>query len=76
MNFSNKTLRNFLRVVHLTIGGLVIAYIYSPLGAVEWFGSLVRISLPILTLTGLTMWQMPVVTKLLKRQPVPVRNEI
>ena len=70
MNLSNKTLRTVLRAIHLVIGALVIAYMYTPLGNVEWFGSLVRISIPILTITGLSMWQMPSITKILKRQPV------
>ncbi len=70
---SNKNLRNVLRTIHLLIAALVIAYIYSPLGSVEWFGSFVRFSTPVLTLTGLVMWQMPVVTKLFKRQPIVQR---
>ena len=70
MNLSNKTLRNALRAIHLVIGALVVVYMYTPLGDVEWFGSLVRISIPILTITGLAMWQMPSLTKILKRQPV------
>ena len=69
MNISNKTLRDLLRIIHLVIGGFVIAYIYSPLGNVEWFGTLVRILIPTLTITGVSMWQMPVLTKLFKRQP-------
>ena len=68
MNISNKTLRNLLRLIHLVICGLVIAYIYSPLGDLAWFGMLVRISLPILTITGISMWQMPLITKAFKRQ--------
>ena len=68
MKISNKTLRDILRVIHLVIGGLVIAYIYSPLGNVEWFGNLVRVSIPILTVTGVSMWQMPLITKTFKRQ--------
>jgi hypothetical protein len=71
MNFSNKTLRTILRAIHLVIGGLVIAHLYTPLGTAEWFGSLVKISLPILTITGVLMWQMPLFTKIIKRQPVP-----
>jgi hypothetical protein len=71
MNFSNKTLRNVLRAIHLIIAGLVIAYIYMPLGNVEWFGSLVKVSIPILTITGVSMWQMPFFTKILKRQLAP-----
>ena len=67
---SNKNLRNTLRAIHLVIAALVIAYIYSPLGNVESFGSFVKISTPILTLTGIVMWQMPAVTKFFKRQLV------
>lgn len=70
MNISNKTLRNLLRIIHLIIGGLVIACIYSPLGNLEWFGNVVRVSIPILTITGLSMWQMPLITKTFKRQTV------
>ena len=70
MNFSNKNLRNVLRVLHLVVGGLMIAYLYSPLGNVEWFGNLVRISMiPVLVISGVSMWQMPLVTKFFKRQP-------
>jgi len=65
---SNKNLRNALRAIHLVVAALVIAYIYSPLGNVEWFGGFVKVSVPILTLTGILMWQMPVVTKFFKRQ--------
>ena len=68
MNISNKSLRNQLRTIHLVVGGLLIAYIYSPLGNLDWFETLIRISLPILTITGLSMWQMPLITKVFKRQ--------
>ena len=68
MQFSNKPLRNFLRVIHLIVAGLIGAYLYSPLGNMDWYVNLVRASvLPILLLTGLSMWQMPGFTKWLKR---------
>ena len=68
MQFSNKSLRNSFRVIHLVVAGLIGAYIYSPLGNVEWYANLVRASvLPILLITGLSMWQMPSLTKWLKR---------
>ena len=70
---SNKNLRNILRTIHLVIAVLVITYIYSPLGNIEWFDSFVRISTPVLTLTGIVMWQMPAVTKFFKRQLVAQR---
>jgi hypothetical protein len=68
MQFSNKSLRNFLRAIHIVVAGLIGAYLYSPLGHVDWNVNLVRVSvLPILLLTGLSMWQMPALTKFLKR---------
>jgi len=68
MRLSNKTLRDILRAVHLVIAGMIGAYLYSPLGDAEWFAALVRFStMPVLVLTGLSMWQMPALTKLLKR---------
>ncbi len=68
MSISNKTLRNLLRVIHLVVAALIGAYLYSPLGDVAWFVNVVRASvLPVLLVTGLSMWQMPVLTKLLKR---------
>jgi hypothetical protein len=68
MEFSNKSLRNFLRTVHIVVAGLIGAYIYSPLGSMEWYANLVRASvLPILLITGFSMWQMPSLTKWLKR---------
>lgn len=68
MSISNKTLRNLLRVIHLVVAVLIGAYLYSPLGDLAWFGNVVRASvLPVLLVTGLSMWQMPVLTKLFKR---------
>jgi hypothetical protein len=76
MNFSNKTLRNTLRIIHLAIAGLVGAYFYSPLGDVEWFANLLRVSvMPVFVITGLSMWQMPLITKLLKRQSLSVQQD-
>jgi len=74
MNISNKTLRNTLRLIHLVVAGMIGTYLYSPLGRMDWFTSLVRLSvMPIFVITGLSMWQMPFLTKLLKRQKVSVR---
>jgi hypothetical protein len=69
MNFSNKTLRTSLRTIHLVIAALIGMYLYSPLGDLEWFSNLVKWSvLPVLLVTGLSMWQMPLLTKILKRR--------
>lgn len=75
MNISNKTLRNILRAIHLVVAGLIGAYLYSPLGEMEWFAILVRATvLPVLVMTGLSMWQMPFIAKLFKRQPATERH--
>lgn len=77
MNISNKTLRTILRTVHLIVGGLIGAYLYSPLGQLEWFGILVKVTvLPVLLTTGLMMWQMPAITKWLKQQPISARQSV
>lgn len=75
MNISNKTLRNILRAVHLMIAGLISAYLYTPLGSMEWFEILVKVTvMPVLVTTGVSMWQMPFLTKLFKRQPAPAQS--
>ena len=77
MNISNKTLRTILRSIHLVVGGLIGAYLYSPLGQMEWFAMLVKVTvLPVLLTSGLMMWQMPTITKWLKRQPVSAQQSI
>jgi len=75
MNISNKTLRSTLRIIHLVVGGLVVAYIYTPLGNAEWFGSLVKVVIPTLVITGIWLWQMPFLTKLFKRQSPPMQQD-
>ena len=75
MNISNKTLRNVLRAAHLVVAALIGAYLYSPLGEMEWFAILVKVAtLPVLVLTGLSMWQMPIITKMFKRQPAALKQ--
>ncbi|HKU53651.1 MAG TPA: hypothetical protein VJQ25_14360 [Nitrospira sp.] len=67
MQFSNKSLRSILRVIHLVVAALIGAHLYSPLGDLEWYVNLVRATvLPVLMITGLSMWQMPALTKFLK----------
>jgi hypothetical protein len=57
-----------LRLIHLVVAVMIGAYLYSPLGEADWFVILVRVSvLPVLLITGLSMWQMPVLTRLLRR---------
>ena len=77
MNISNKSLRTTLRVIHLMMAGLVGAYLYSPLGNLEWFTNLVRVTvMPVFVISGLSMWQMPFLTKWIKRQTPPVQHQV
>ena len=76
MSISNKTLRDTLRVIHILMAGLVGAYLYSPLSEMAWFAGLVKITvLPVFLITGLSMWKMPFLTKMLKRKPSPVAQD-
>lgn len=76
MNFSNKTFRTILRAIHLVIAVLIGMYLYSPLGDMEWFSTLVKMTvLPVLLVTGLSMWQMPFITKLIKRRTPVVAQD-
>ena len=76
MSISNKTLRDSLRLIHILMAGLVGAYLYSPLSDVVWFVGLVKATvLPVFLITGLSMWKMPFLTKILKRKPVTVSKD-
>jgi thiosulfate reductase cytochrome b subunit len=67
MNISNKKLRDLQRLIHLIAAPLLALQIYSPLGTIPAFTAVVRyVAIPLAVLTGLVMWQMPVITKFLK----------
>ncbi len=67
MTISNKQVRVIQRFVHLTAGLLLVAYIYTPLGNLNAFETLVQvIVVPALVVTGMAMWQLPRLRKLLR----------
>jgi hypothetical protein len=67
MNISEKQLRNILRITHLVAGVVLGNFLYSPLGSNPTFRMLMQIVIfPVFVLTGLWLWQMPRVRKLLK----------
>ncbi len=74
-------MRDIQRFVHLTAGLLLVAYIYTPLGNLNAFGTLVQfIVVPALVVTGMAMWQLPRLRKLLRdraqaRSSVPPRDD-
>ena len=57
---SNKRFRQTLRWLHIIVGVMLIAYVYSPLGEVTWYALLVQApALPLATLSGLALRQQP-----------------
>ncbi|MBL8061881.1 MAG: hypothetical protein JNK32_02600 [Anaerolineales bacterium] len=75
MNISNKKLRDLQRLIHLMAAPMLILQIYSPLGDIPAFTTMVRfVAIPFVVLTGLVMWQMPLITKLLKGRSVVQKN--
>ncbi|MBL8095259.1 MAG: hypothetical protein JNL73_13910 [Anaerolineales bacterium] len=65
---SNKQLRNVVRLVHLAIAVLIGAFAYSPLRLNDTFAAIVQlIVVPVLIVSGIVMWQQPLVIKWLNR---------
>lgn len=68
MSNPNRTLRNLLRWFHIVAGSLVATVIYSPLRESEAFVLVVQVALlPVLILTGISMWQQARLRRLLGR---------
>lgn len=68
MSNTSRTLRLLLRWIHLVSGSLVATVIYSPLRESEAFVLLVQIILlPVIILTGISMWQQARLRRLLGR---------
>lgn len=64
---SNKQLRNLTRIIHLITAVLIGLAIYSPLRADPTFMLLSQVLIiPVLTISGVVMWQQPKIMKLLR----------
>lgn len=67
MKISNKTLRDVQRAFHLALAAVIGTYVYSPWGGHPAFDLITKlVVIPILSVTGLVMWQMPTIMKWLK----------
>jgi hypothetical protein len=67
---SSATRRSILRWIHIVLGIPIAGYIYSPFAEIPNYAPAVRfVFFPILVLTGLWMWQGPVVRRLFSRKP-------
>lgn len=62
---SSKQLRTFLRYAHIIEGVLIAIFIYSAAARdSQLYTSLIQfVILPLITLSGLMMWQMPRINK-------------
>jgi hypothetical protein len=64
----NNQLRKLMRYVHLIAGIYIATYLYSPLSdlaAAEW--TLKVVIIPLISVTGLFLWQQPLLTKWVRR---------
>jgi hypothetical protein len=68
---SNKQLRDIQRITHLAGAIALLLYLYTPLGSVPLFTVLMQfLVVPMLAATGLLMWQLPRLRKLLHSKRV------
>jgi len=76
---SNKQIRDIQRVTHLMAALVLVIYVYIPLGRVPLFATILQFGvLPLLTATGMLMWQWTRLRKLLntflESTPMPWRK--
>jgi hypothetical protein len=66
---SNKQFRKITRFIHIFAGSVLGVYVYSPLGSEPTFQAFTQFLIfpLILTATGITLWQQPVILKFLKK---------
>jgi hypothetical protein len=63
---SNKRLRDIQRISHLVGAAVLMIYLYTPLGSAPLFTALMQfLVVPLLVATGMLMWQLPRLRKLL-----------
>jgi thiosulfate reductase cytochrome b subunit len=77
MTITGKGLRDGERILHLVTGFLLLALVFTPLGA-SGLGGVLRIALvPMLVVSGMLMWQHARVTRMLRandgRMPIRIR---
>jgi hypothetical protein len=64
---SNKRQRDIQRIAHLVGAAALMLYLYTPLGNMPIFTALMQfLVVPLLIVTGMLMWQLPRLRKLLQ----------
>jgi len=62
----NKRLRDIQRITYLVGAAVLVLYLYTPLGNAPFFTALMQFMVvPVLVATGILMWQLPQLRKLL-----------
>lgn len=65
----NRQLRNVVRALHIAVGVSLILLVYSPLGDSAAFVAFNQfVAIPLVTLSGLALWQQPKLMAWLKRR--------
>jgi len=66
---ANRQLRGLVRVLHVAVGVSLILLVYSPLAESAAFVAFNRFAaVPLVTLSGLVLWQQPKLTAWLRRK--------
>lgn len=67
---NGKQFRQVSRLIHLVGSGVIGTYIYSPWSADPVFAAIVQfVTVPVLVLTGVAMWQQGRIVKWLQNKP-------
>jgi hypothetical protein len=72
MELSAKALRTIQRAVHVVLGVVLLAIVFTPLGDAA-FGSVLRVvAAPLVVLTGVLMWQHGRVVRAMRERNLPI----
>lgn len=67
---TNRRFRQVVRWLHVGVGVMLILFVYSPLGEVSWYALSVQVfAIPLVSLSGIALWQQPKLSAWRKRQP-------
>ena len=66
---TNKRFRQVVRWLHVTVGVMLILFVYSPLSDVGWYTLVVQaLAIPLVSLSGIALWQQPKLSAWRKRR--------
>ena len=66
---TSKNFRKMVRYLHVTVGVMLILFVYSPLSDVGWYTLVVQaLAIPLVSLSGIALWQQPKLSAWRKRR--------